>query len=79
MNKKTKFWLLQIFATKIGWLGLSFLTIIVFGALSNVYSWAGDVAMIAGIYPIGLALVLIAYAWVINPITEYKEKKKNKK
>jgi hypothetical protein len=78
MNTKTKYWLLQIFATKIGWLAISFLTIIIFGALSNVYSWAGDVAMIAGLYPIVLILILIIFGWVINPIRDYIASKKNK-
>lgn len=79
MNSKTKFWLLQIFATKIGWLGIDFLLMIIFAILSKYYMWAGDAVLITTIYPIVLTLIGIAYAFVINPMREYKERKKKLK
>jgi hypothetical protein len=79
MNNKMKQWLLQIFATKIGLLALSVVLIIVFGILGNKYEWAETAMMITWLYPIGLALVMFAYAWVINPIKDYKARKQNKK
>jgi ABC-type uncharacterized transport system permease subunit len=77
-NKKLERWLLQIFATKIGWLGISLLGMITFGALSNVYEWAEIGLYISLIWPVVFTLIAIAYAWVINPIREYKENKKFK-
>lgn len=77
-NKKLEHWLLQIFATKIGWLGLSLLSALVFGILSNWYEWAELPAMLSWVWPVILTLIAIAYAWVINPIRAYKETKKMK-
>lgn len=78
MKENTKHWLLQIFATKIGLLAVSVVLILVFGILGNKYEWAATIMYLAWIYPIGLALVMMAYAWVINPIRDYKERKKKK-
>lgn len=78
MNK-TKQWLLQIFTTKLGLLAVSVVLILVFGILGNKYEWAATVMKICWLYPIGLALVMFAYAWVINPIRDYKARKQNKK
>ena len=77
-NKKLEHWLLQIFATKIGWLGLSLLGMVVFGLLSNIYEWAEIGVFISLIWPVTFTLIAIAYAWVINPIRAYKETKKMK-
>jgi hypothetical protein len=79
MNNKIKHWLLQIFATKIGLLAVSVFLILIFGILGNKYEWAETAMKICWLYPIGLALVMIAYAWVINPIRDYKARKNNKK
>ena len=76
MTTKTKYWLLQIFATKLGWLAVNFLLMIIFAILSKYYMWAGDVVLATTIYPIVLTLIGIAYAFVINPMREYKERKK---
>lgn len=76
MNSKTKHWLLQIFATKIGWLGISLLCVLVFGILSNFYEWAYWPAILAWVYPTIFGIVGIIYAWIINPIRSYKENKK---
>lgn len=77
-NKKLERWLLQIFATKIGWLGLSLLGLLVFGLLSNVYEWAVIPMYVSLIWPVTFTLISIVYAWIINPIRDYKETKKLK-
>ncbi len=79
MNEKTKFWLLQIFATKIGWLGISLLSMVTFGILGNFYDWAQTATLISLIYPVILTLIMIVYAFIINPINDLKERRKNKK
>lgn len=77
-NKKLEHWLLQIFATKIGWLGISLLGMIVFGLLSNIYEWAEIAMFISLIWPVTFTLIAIVYALIINPIRDYKETKKLK-
>lgn len=64
--------------TKLGWLLISFVWLAVFMAIDNNVegSWAFWTAMPALAYITGLTLVMIAYAWVINPIREYKENKR---
>jgi len=79
MNDKLKNLLLQIFATKIGWLLLTLGSTFLFGVLSNWFDWAQLPMFISLVYPIGLTIVMIAYAWVINPIRDWKENKKLKK
>ena len=78
MKDKTRHWLLQIFATKIGWLAITLLLAIVFGILGNYYDWAAIAMYICFLYPVGLTLVMIVYAWIINPLRDYKERKKFK-
>jgi uncharacterized protein YacL len=75
-NKKLEHWLVQIFATKIGWLGISILFAVIFGVLANWYDWAETAMFIAWIYPAVLTLIMIVFAWIINPIREYKKNKK---
>lgn len=79
MNNKLKKWLLQIFATKIGWLALTLLSAVLFGVLSNWFDWAQLPVFICLIYPFGLTIILIVYAWIINPIKDWKQNKKFKK
>ena len=74
MKEKTEFWLLQIFATKIGWLAISAVLIVTFGILANFYPWAETAVLISLIYPIVLTLIMLVYAWIINPIKAIKEK-----
>lgn len=64
--------------TKLGWFILSFIWSAIFIMIdSNIESnWAFWVAIPGLLYMAGLTLVAIAYAWVINPIREYKENKK---
>lgn len=65
-------------STKLGWLIISFLWIGTFMIIDdNIESnWAFWVAIPGFLYIIGLFLVLITYAWIINPIRDYKENKK---
>lgn len=72
-NKKQL--LLQVFATKIGWLFISIFFMILFGILWNWFDWAIYGTLISSIYPIGLALIQIVYAWIINPISNIKNQK----
>ena len=67
-----------LISTKLGWLILSFLWVGTFMIIDdNIESgWAFWAAMPGFAYMIGLCLIMIAYAWVINPIREYKENKK---
>lgn len=58
----------QIFCTKMGWLGISLFFLILFSILTNWFDWAYTGCYISLIYPIGLALVEIVYAWIINPL-----------
>ena len=73
--KNALFWMTH---TKLGWLLISFGWLALFMYINdNVEgSWAFWVATPALAYIVGLTLVMIAYAWVINPIREYKENKK---
>jgi len=64
--------------TKLGWCVISFIWMAIFLLIdSNVDAeWPFWVAMLGAAYLFGLTLVMIAFAWVINPIREYKENKK---
>lgn len=78
MTTKLQNILLQIFATKIGWLGISIFCAIVFGVLSNNYEWAQIPFILSWVWPVLYTLIGIAYAWLINPIRVYRETKKLK-
>jgi len=67
-----------LISTKLGWLIISFLWIGTFMIINdNIESpWPFFVAIPGFLYIIGLFLVMIAYAWVINPIRERKETKR---
>jgi len=71
-------WLIN---TKLGWLILSFLWIGTFMIIDdNIESnWAFWVAMPGFAYIVGLMLVLLTYAWIINPIRERRETKELQK
>ncbi len=70
--------LVQIFCTKIGWFVICLLLAGLFSFLSDHYDlFIFEIAIYASlVYPVVLLLILIAYAWVINPIRERKENKK---
>lgn len=77
--KKFKQLLIQLFCTYIGWLFISIILIIVFGLLSThstfITGWIiFDYLMILpGAYIAILTIVMMAYAWIINP---WKNRKK---
>lgn len=75
MKKQT---LIQIFCTKIGWLAITCILAIIFGILTNFIDseWPYYAMIISFLYPAGLGLVMMAYAWIINPIRERKESKR---
>jgi len=87
MTNKTKDFFKWLILTNLGrvilsftWL-LSFLTvdrILEYNSENYDTSWAFWVAMIGVTYLIGFIMVAIVYAWVINPINDYKSRKKNK-
>jgi len=63
-----KFILQQIFCTKIGWLFICLFLSVLFGTLSNWIDWCEYAMYVSLIYPAGLSVVMIIYAWIINPI-----------
>lgn len=75
--KNTLFWATH---TKLGWFLISFVWLAIFMIIDDNIEgdWAYWVAMPGIAYMFGLILVAIAYAWVINPIREYRENKKRK-
>jgi hypothetical protein len=58
--------------TKLGKLAYSLALAAIFFALSNVWYPFMYCALAFMLYPIGLTFVMIAYAWVINPINDYR-------
>ena len=75
--KNSLFWATH---TKLGWFLISFVWSATFMIVDNNISgdWAYWTAMPGIAYMFGLTLVGIAYAWVINPLREYRENKKRK-
>ena len=83
MKDSTKTALLQVFATKIGWAFISMVLLVVFGVFStnstlieNGYEWCNYAMIPPALYLLVLTLIMMAYAWIINPIRAYKERKK---
>lgn len=76
MNEKTKRILLQIFATKIGWLAICSILVVLFSLLSRIYPWAETMMAISAIYPIVMSITLLVFGLIINPIRSYKENQK---
>lgn len=68
-----------VYETKIGKLIASFALAGICLFLSEIWDFMYYVAMVFMAYPIGLTLVMIAYAWVINPMKDWKESQKAKK
>jgi hypothetical protein len=73
MESKGKQWMIQIFCTKIGWLGICLISSVVFSILSNYYDWALVALKISVAYPVILTLIMMVYAWIINPIRSLKK------
>jgi uncharacterized membrane protein len=73
-----------LIGSKFGWCILGFIFAAIFLISSNYVENEifYNVLYYAGMSCIGfvavMTLIFIAYAWVINPIREYKENKKNK-
>ena len=70
--------LVQIFCTKIGWLLISLLSAFIFGIIADRTDceWCSYVMYASFVYPVILTLIMIVYAWFINPIRDWKENKK---
>lgn len=63
-----KFIFQQIFCTKIGWLFICLFLTVVFGVLSNWFDWAEYAMYISLAYPVVLSIIMLIYAWIINPL-----------
>jgi uncharacterized transporter YbjL len=68
-----------VYETKIGKLIASFLLASICLFLSEIWDFMYYVAMAFMAYPFGLMIVMIAYAWVINPMKDWKESQNAKK
>ena len=64
----TKKDLQQVFGTKIGWLFICLFLTVVFGVLANWIDWCEYAMFISLIYPVCLSIIMIVYAWIINPL-----------
>jgi hypothetical protein len=64
--------------TKLG--KLIYSLVLAFGCfgLANIWDFMFYVGWVFMLYPLGLFCVMMAYAWVINPIRDWKETKKLK-
>lgn len=60
--------LTQLFCTKLGWLAICVVLVVIFGTLSNWIDWMKYLMFASLIYPVILGLIMILFAWVINPI-----------
>lgn len=80
IGKNIKKFLKWTVITKAGWALISFLWVCIWLAVDNYIpeNWAYWVALPGIAYLAILALTLIVFAWIINPIRELK-KRKNKK
>ncbi len=76
--EKLRFILTQIFCTKIGWLVLCLVLAFVFGCLATEYDffWCQVAMYVSFAYPVILTVVMLIFAFFINPIREYRENKK---
>ena len=76
--------LISLFRTKLGWMYISMFLLVVFTCLSTHSGFIDgyeffDYALLAPLgYLVGLALIMIVYAWIINPIRERREMKKER-
>lgn len=62
------FILKQIFCTKIGWVFICAFFSVVFGILTNWFNWAYIGVLVSMVYPVILTLIMLVYAWIINPL-----------
>lgn len=66
----------QLGQAKLTLLALSVILIIASGILANFYPAFHTIHLITWVYPACLTLYMIAYAWVINPYNNWKNRKK---
>ena len=80
-NNKVKKFFTWLVRTKLGWCLISFIWIVIWMGVYNhtAGDWPFWVAVPGMAYLVGLTLVMMAYGWVINPIREWKKRRKNKK
>lgn len=71
-----KNYLIQLFCTKVGWLAVCMVLVVVFGALSNFIEWFEYLMFASLAYPVILGIVMMVYAFIINPIRRLKNKDK---
>lgn len=72
--EKFKDLMVQIFCTKVGWLAVCMVGTVLFGTLTNWYDWAVYPMFACLAYCVGLGLVMMAFAWIINPIRKMRGK-----
>lgn len=60
-----------LFKNKLFWLDVSMICFVVFGVIQNWFNWALTPMYISIIYPIILGIVMIIYAFIINPLKNY--------
>lgn len=70
---------LQIFTTKIGWLGITLAGAVIFGILANYYDWCEYAMYVCFTYPLVLTLIGIVYGGIINPLRDRKERLQRQK
>jgi hypothetical protein len=75
-----KNFLKQLLASRLYRAGACMLLGVLFTALSNIsgLEFMEVVALVPIAYVLWIVLLFMAYAWVINPIRELKERRKNK-
>jgi hypothetical protein len=73
--KNTIFWATH---TKLGWVLISFIWSAIFMTIDSNISgdWAFWTAIPGITYMVLLTIITIIHAWIINPIRNYKERKK---
>lgn len=68
-----------LIGSKFGWVILGFIWMAIFLTIDNIFDadWAFYTGMIGVAFNFVMTIIFIIYAWIINPIREYKERKKN--
>lgn len=69
-----------LIGSKFGWVILAFIWAAIFFMIDNLVEgdWAYYTGMLGIVFNFILTIIFIIFAWIINPIREYKERKKNK-
>jgi len=81
-SNKVKRFFKWLVLTNLGRMLVAFLWVITFIGIDKGFEpdnhWAFWVSLVGQIYFCGFILIAIVFAWIINPIREYKEMKKIK-